>query len=85
MILYEYNFINHLLEELEMIKDLNKDISYYNLKKMILISLKECKKHDNKKPNCYKFYMNGRMQWINEDEFWEIWNKNLYEILQGDL
>lgn len=86
MIFYEYKFITHLFDEYKTLQELGKEyksIKYTNIRKILNITLKECKTN-NKKDNNYTFNINNEIKYIDEDEFWNKWNDNLYKIIEGE-
>lgn len=82
--MYDFTFIIHLYEEMDFLnemRDIYTGFRQYKIEYLIKYTINECTKQDKNNKENYKFIYDNEKIYINKDEFWEEWNKNLEKIL----
>ena len=82
--MYDFTFIIHLYEEMDFLnemRDIYTGFRQYKIEYLIEYAINECTKQDKNNKENYKFINDNEKIYINKDEFWEEWNKNLEKIL----
>ena len=82
--MYDFTFIIHLYEEMDFLnemRDIYTEFKQYKIEYLIEYAINKCTKQNQDSKENYKFIKNHKKIYINKDEFWEEWNKNLEKIL----